>query len=68
MGFHEHNARVKEYAMRATRFRMVEKLDPERFARLPAAAQRNTAQRFAVYEQLANLTVPTNGNQEEKSG
>jgi hypothetical protein len=41
-----------------TRFRMVEKQDPERFKRLAVLAQRNAAQRFAVYQQLAGITVP----------
>jgi pyruvate-ferredoxin/flavodoxin oxidoreductase len=40
------------------RFQMVEKLDPERFKRLLAKAERTSAQRFAVYQQLAGLTVP----------
>jgi len=37
---------------------MVEKQDPERFKRLTAAAQLNAAQRYAVYQQLAGITVP----------
>ena len=44
-----------------TRFRMVEKLNPERFKMLLERAQRSTEQRFAVYEQLAKLTVPQTG-------
>jgi pyruvate-ferredoxin/flavodoxin oxidoreductase len=51
-------ARVKEYMQNETRFRMVEKIDPKRFERLAAAAQREAAQRFAIYQQLAGLTVP----------
>jgi pyruvate-ferredoxin/flavodoxin oxidoreductase len=49
---------VQDYMRNETRFRMVEKQDPERFKRLIAAAQRNAAQRFAVYQQLAGITVP----------
>jgi hypothetical protein len=37
---------------------MVEKLDPERFKRLLAAAEREAAQRVAIYEQLSALRVP----------
>jgi pyruvate-ferredoxin/flavodoxin oxidoreductase len=49
---------AKEYMRNETRFRMVEKLDPERFKRLLAMAERQAAQRFGVYQQLAGLTVP----------
>jgi hypothetical protein len=45
-----------------TRFRMVERIDPERFKMLARAAQDNTAKRLAVYQQLAEMTIPTNGN------
>ena len=40
------------------RFQMVEKLDPQRFKRLLALAEKSSAQRFAVYQQLAGLTIP----------
>lgn len=49
---------LKEYTRNEARFRMVEKQDPERFKRLLARAQQAATQRFAVYEQLAGLTVP----------
>ena len=42
-----------QYMRNETRFRMVEQLDPERFKRLPDAAETQTRQRVAVYEQLA---------------
>jgi pyruvate-ferredoxin/flavodoxin oxidoreductase len=51
-------ASVREYMRNETRFRMVEKQDPERFRRLLAAAERSAAQRVAVYQQLSALTVP----------
>ena len=38
-----------------TRFRMVEQQNPERFKTLLAAAQREVAMRFGLYEQLAKL-------------
>jgi pyruvate-ferredoxin/flavodoxin oxidoreductase len=41
-----------------SRFRMVERRDPERFRRLLRMAEQQAAERFAVYEQLAGLTVP----------
>ena len=40
------------------RFQMVEKLDPQRFKRLLTLAEKSSAQRFAVYQQLAGLTIP----------
>ena len=49
---------VQDYMRNETRFRMVEKQDPERFKRLTAASQRSASQRYAVYQQLAGITVP----------
>jgi pyruvate-ferredoxin/flavodoxin oxidoreductase len=47
-----------EYMRGETRFRMVERRDPQRFRRLIAMAEREAAQRIAVYQQLAGITVP----------
>jgi len=49
---------VAEYMRNETRFRMVEKQDPERFKHFLDSASRQAAQRYAVYQQLAGLTVP----------
>ncbi|MGE0453630.1 MAG: pyruvate:ferredoxin (flavodoxin) oxidoreductase [Vicinamibacteria bacterium] len=49
---------VRDYMRNETRFRMVEKLDPERFKRLLEQAQKETSRRVAVYEQLSALRVP----------
>ncbi len=49
---------ARDYMRNETRFRMVEKLDPDRFKRLLAAAERDARQRYAVYQQLAGLTIP----------
>ncbi len=55
--------RVSDYMRNETRFRMVERIDPKRFADLAKYAQSFSDQRVAVYEQLANITVPSgNGN------
>ena len=48
---------VKEYTQNETRFRMIEKLDPKRFARLQEDAQRDAVRRTDVYRQLAELRV-----------
>ncbi len=50
--------RVRDYMKGEARFRMVEKSDPERFRILQAAAEREAAQRFAIYQQLAEIRVP----------
>jgi len=49
---------AKQYMRNETRFRMVEKLDPERFRKLSNLAEKQAKQRIGVYQQLANLTVP----------
>jgi pyruvate-ferredoxin/flavodoxin oxidoreductase len=46
------------YRENETRFRMAERIDPERYQRLAAAAERDTATRWAVYRYLAGLTIP----------
>jgi len=49
---------LRDYLMNETRFRMVERIDPVRFRALTAAAERDARERFAVYQQLAGITVP----------
>jgi pyruvate-ferredoxin/flavodoxin oxidoreductase len=56
---------ARDYMRNETRFRMVEKLDPDRFKRLLAAAERDARQRYAVYQQLAGLTIPRIAVEEE---
>jgi pyruvate-ferredoxin/flavodoxin oxidoreductase len=48
---------VQEYTRNEARFRMVEALDAERFKRLMGEAQRESADRWAVYQQLAKVTT-----------
>jgi pyruvate-ferredoxin/flavodoxin oxidoreductase len=50
---------VGDYMRNEARFLMAEKQDPERFKRLMASAERSARQRYAVYQQLAGLTVPS---------
>jgi pyruvate-ferredoxin/flavodoxin oxidoreductase len=47
-----------DYLRSETRFRMVEKSDPERFRKLLRAAERDARQRLAVYQQLAGIRIP----------
>ncbi len=49
------------YRRNEARFRIVERIDPERFRKLLGRARRVAAQRIAIYQQLAKLTVPSFG-------
>ena len=50
-----------------SRFRMIERTDPARFRRFLRMAQKAAQQRYAVYQQLAGITVPQIEVEEEKS-
>jgi pyruvate-ferredoxin/flavodoxin oxidoreductase len=50
--------RVADYMRNEARFRMVERTDPARFTRFLKEAQEDARKRYAVYEQLAGITVP----------
>jgi len=52
---------VKAFMANETRFRMVERLDPQRYARLQRRAQEDVHRRHALYEQLSRMTVPEVG-------
>jgi pyruvate-ferredoxin/flavodoxin oxidoreductase len=54
---------VADYMRNETRFRMVEKIDAERFRRLAAAARDYAARRVALYEQLARIRLPAHGKE-----
>jgi len=51
-------ARVADYMRNETRFRMVERTDPARFKRFLKQAQEDAQKRYAVYRQLAAITIP----------
>ena len=53
---------VEEYFQNETRFRMVEKIDPARYGRLAKAAKEQSAQRVALYGQLANIKLLFDAN------
>ncbi len=50
--------RVSEYTRNEARFRMVEKIDPERFRKLGEEAQKHTLRRVALYRHMAELALP----------
>ena len=49
---------VAEYMRNESRFRVVERSDPARFKRFLTEAQDAARQRYAIYQQLAGITVP----------
>jgi pyruvate-ferredoxin/flavodoxin oxidoreductase len=49
---------VAEYMQNEARFRMVEKMNPERYRMLLERAQQVQRQRWAMYKHLAELTLP----------
>jgi pyruvate-ferredoxin/flavodoxin oxidoreductase len=51
-------AGVAEYMRNETRFRMVERVDPQRFRRLARQADEHAQRRIALYEQLSHITLP----------
>jgi len=50
-------ARVRDYHAQEARFRMVQKLDPARYAQLEDEAERNAAARVELYQQLAQVRL-----------
>jgi pyruvate-ferredoxin/flavodoxin oxidoreductase len=52
---------VHDYMRNETRFRMVEKIDAERFQRLAIQAQVEASQRVQMYQQLAKIAVSADG-------
>jgi pyruvate-ferredoxin/flavodoxin oxidoreductase len=51
-------ARVADYVRNESRFRVIERTSPERFKQFLKQSQEASAQRYAMYEQLAGITVP----------
>ncbi len=49
---------VQEYMKNEARFRIVERIDPQRFKRFARQAQRMAERRVAVYKHLAQLRLP----------
>jgi pyruvate-ferredoxin/flavodoxin oxidoreductase len=52
-------ARVADYMRNESRFRMVERADPDRFRQFLKGATEAAQRRYSVYQQLAGITVPT---------
>jgi pyruvate-ferredoxin/flavodoxin oxidoreductase len=56
-------AKVGDYMRNESRFRMIERSDPARFKLFLEEAQAAAHRRYAVYQQLAGITVPTSDEQ-----
>jgi pyruvate-ferredoxin/flavodoxin oxidoreductase len=54
----EPKARVADYQKGEARFRVAEMVDPVRFKALQEASEKEAKQRFALYKQLAGITLP----------
>ena len=46
--------------MKETRYRQVERMNPENFKKLVDEAQRHVKERYSLYEQLAQAMLPSN--------
>jgi pyruvate-ferredoxin/flavodoxin oxidoreductase len=51
-------AKVADYLRNESRFRMVERADPAQYKKFVAESQAAAQRRYAVYSQLAGITVP----------
>jgi pyruvate-ferredoxin/flavodoxin oxidoreductase len=51
-------ASVADYMRNESRFRMIERVDPARYRQFVADSQAAAQKRYAVYQQLAGITVP----------
>jgi pyruvate-ferredoxin/flavodoxin oxidoreductase len=62
------SAQPRDYMRNEARFRMVERLDPGRFRRLLAQAEREAAERWDLYQQLARVRIARSGITDAASG
>ena len=58
-------AKVADYMRNESRFRMIERADPSRFKYFLEKAQADAESRYAVYQQLAGITVPVPEKKDE---
>ncbi len=61
-------AKVADYMRNELRFRVIERSDPARFKRFLKEAQEAARKRYAVYQQLAGITVPQVEAKSEEPG
>src|SRR6185436_11224632 len=58
-------AKVADYMRNESRFRMIERADPVRFKHFLEESQAAAQRRYAVYQQLAGITVPVIETEDE---
>jgi pyruvate-ferredoxin/flavodoxin oxidoreductase len=51
-------AKVADYMRNESRFRMIERADPERYKKFLADSEEAARRRYLVYQQLAGISVP----------
>jgi len=51
-------AKVADYMKNESRFRMIERADPERYKKFVAGSEEAARRRYIVYQQLAGISVP----------
>ena len=51
-------AKVADYMANESRFRMIERADPERYKKFVKEAEEQAQRRYVVYQQLAGISVP----------
>jgi pyruvate-ferredoxin/flavodoxin oxidoreductase len=61
-------AKVGDYMKNESRFRMVERANPAQYRHFVAESQAAATRRYAVYQQLAGITVPVVETKEEEAG
>jgi pyruvate-ferredoxin/flavodoxin oxidoreductase len=59
-------AKVADYMRNESRFRQIERADPERYKAFVKESQAAAQRRYAVYEQMAGITVPVIENKDEE--
>ncbi|HEX5107248.1 MAG TPA: pyruvate:ferredoxin (flavodoxin) oxidoreductase [Vicinamibacterales bacterium] len=58
LDYNRPKVKVADYLRNESRFRMIERADPARYKSFVAESQAAAERRYAVYEQLAGITVP----------
>jgi pyruvate-ferredoxin/flavodoxin oxidoreductase len=59
-------AKVGDYMRNESRFRMIERSDPERYKHFVARSEEAARRRYSVYQQLAGISVPVAEAQEQE--
>jgi pyruvate-ferredoxin/flavodoxin oxidoreductase len=58
LDYNKPKVKVEDYMRNESRFRMIERADPARYKHFVAESQKAADRRYAIYEQLAGISVP----------